>query len=306
MRHEGPHEQGEGALNFEVLATDGAARRGRLRFARGVVETPVFMPVGTLATVKAMTAEELRAAGSEMILGNAFHLMLRPGDDLVARLGGLHGFTGWERPYLTDSGGYQVFSLAGLRRLTEEGVAFQSHLDGTPYLLTPERSMDVQGNLGADIAMAFDECPPWPAPREAVEEAAKRYKLIPLTRVDRASDLRPFMGAHAWQVDHVSGLSEEQEDEIAVLAELLRDYGDLWSDIGPTGQRDALKTIYESIGRLQAGGLCVGVGLDAMKLVSPGSPDPWTMDVLRVLVSAAAEPQMAVLREKNSPVRFAW
>jgi transcriptional regulator with XRE-family HTH domain len=174
------------------------------------------------------------------------------------------------------------------------------------------------GELGAEtmqaLAAVFDVAVAdlqrvWPTDaeiREALEEAAKRYKLIPLTRVDRASDLRPFMGAHAWQVDHVSGLSEEQEDEIAVLAELLRDYGDMWSDIGPTGQRDALKTIYESIDRLQAGGLCVGVGLDAMRLVSPGSPDPWTMDVLRVLVSEAAEPRMAVLREKNCPVRFAW
>lgn len=114
------------------------------------------------------------------------------------------------------------------------------------------------------------------------------------------------MGVDAWQVDHVAGLSEQQEDEIAVLEELLSDYGDLWSDIGPTERRDAVKTIFESVDRLQAGGLCVGVGLDAMRLVSPGSPDPWTMDVPRVLVSAVAEPQTAVLREKNGPVRFAW
>jgi transcriptional regulator with XRE-family HTH domain len=141
--------------------------------------------------------------------------------------------------------------------------------------------------------------------KEAIEEAAKRYKLIPLTRVERASDRRPFMGAHAWQVDHIAGLSEEQEDEIAVLEELLRDYGDLWSDIGPTEQRDALKTIFESVDRLQAGGLCVAAGLDVMRLVSPASREPWTMEVLRVLVSSAAEPRLTAFREKNRPVRFA-
>jgi queuine tRNA-ribosyltransferase len=161
-------------FSFHLEATCGRARVGRLVTPHGEVETPAFMPVGTAAAVKAVTRRDLDEVGAQIILANTYHLMLRPGDDLVAQLGGLHGFTGWERPYLTDSGGYQVFSLAGLRRLTEEGVAFQSHLDGTPYLLTPERSMEVQGNLGADIAMAFDECPPWPAPREAVEEATLR------------------------------------------------------------------------------------------------------------------------------------
>lgn len=175
-----------------------------------------------------------------------------------------------------------------------------------------------EGDLGAETLLALaavfeiavaDLQRAWPTDDEmrvATQEAAKKYKLVPLTRVERASDLRNFMGAHAWQVDHVDGLTDEQEDEVAVLSELLRDYGDLWSDIGPTGQRDALKTIYESIERLQVGGLCVGIGLDAMTLVSRGSSEPWTMDVLRVLVSLAAEPKTAVLREKNCPVRFAW
>jgi queuine tRNA-ribosyltransferase len=132
------------------------------------------MPVGTAGAVKAVTGRDLAEQGAQIILANTYHLMLRPGDEVVASLGGLHGFTGWRGPFLTDSGGYQVFSLAGLRRLTEEGVAFQSHLDGSRHMLSPERSMEVQRRLGADIVMAFDECPPYPAPREAVEEATAR------------------------------------------------------------------------------------------------------------------------------------
>jgi queuine tRNA-ribosyltransferase len=161
-------------LTFTVDARDGRARAGRLATPHGVVETPVFMPVGSAGAVKAATRRDLEALGARILLANAYHLMLRPGDALVAELGGLHGFTGWSRAFLTDSGGYQVFSLAGLRRLSEEGVRFRSHLDGTPHLLTPERSIEVQMNLGADIAMALDECPPWPAPREAVEAATER------------------------------------------------------------------------------------------------------------------------------------
>src|SRR5678815_4541219 len=159
---------------FALDQTDGRARAGRLTTPHGVVDTPAFMPVGTAAAVKAVTRRDLQEAGAQIILANTYHLMLRPGDDLVRDLGGLHGFTGWPGPYLTDSGGYQVFSLAKLRHLTEEGVRFQSHLDGSPYMLSPERSMEIQMNLGADIAMAFDECPPYPAPREAVDEATAR------------------------------------------------------------------------------------------------------------------------------------
>jgi queuine tRNA-ribosyltransferase len=159
---------------FVVEKTDGAARVGRLTTPHGMVETPAFMPVGTAGAVKAVTVRDVREAGAQIVLANTYHLMLRPGDELIASLGGLHRFCGWDGPILTDSGGYQVFSLSALRELTEEGVAFRSHLDGTPCLLTPERSIQVQMNLGADLIMAFDECPPWPAPREAVAEAADR------------------------------------------------------------------------------------------------------------------------------------
>jgi queuine tRNA-ribosyltransferase len=161
-------------FSFSVLARDGRARLGRLATPHGEMETPVFMPVGTAGVVKAVQHRDLREVGASILLANTYHLMLRPGDDLVASLGGLHGFTGWDGPFLTDSGGYQVFSLASLRRLDEEGARFQSHIDGSAHLLTPERSMEVQAHLGADIAMAFDECPPGDAPREAVAEATAR------------------------------------------------------------------------------------------------------------------------------------
>jgi queuine tRNA-ribosyltransferase len=161
-------------FSFSVAARDGRARAGRLLTPHGTIETPAFMPVGTAGAVKAVTARDLASLGAEIILANTYHLMLRPGADLVARLGGLHAFTGWRGPFLTDSGGYQVFSLAGLRHLGEEGVRFKSHLDGSTHMLSPERSIEVQELLGADVIMAFDECPPHPAPREAVHEAAAR------------------------------------------------------------------------------------------------------------------------------------
>jgi queuine tRNA-ribosyltransferase len=161
-------------FSFALQATSGHARAGVLHTPHGVVETPAFMPVGTAGVVKALTPRDLRDAGAQIVLANTYHLMLRPGDELVAKLGGLQRFSGWQGPMLTDSGGYQVFSLSALRRLSEEGVEFQSHLDGSRHLLTPERSMEVQRNLGADVVMAFDECAPWPAPREAVEEAMRR------------------------------------------------------------------------------------------------------------------------------------
>ncbi len=162
------------ALSFEVVARDGRARAGVLATPHGVVETPAFMPVGTAGAVKAVTRRDLAELEAQILLANTYHLMLRPGDELVRDLGGLHGFTGWSGPFLTDSGGYQVFSLTPLRKLDEEGVAFQSHLDGSSHLLTPERSTQVQMNLGADVIMAFDECPPWPSPREAVADATAR------------------------------------------------------------------------------------------------------------------------------------
>jgi len=159
---------------FTLDSRDGRARAGRLVTPHGEVATPVFMPVGTAAAVKAVLHRDLAEIGARILLANTYHLMLRPGDALVASLGGLHGFTGWSGPFLTDSGGYQVFSLAALRKLDEEGVVFQSHIDGSEHLLSPERSMAIQQNLGADIAMAFDECPPGDAPRDVVEAATAR------------------------------------------------------------------------------------------------------------------------------------
>jgi len=148
---------------FSLSGTVGAARRGRLRLAHGVVETPAFMPVGTYGTVKAMTPEELEGLGADIVLGNTFHLMLRPGKEVLRAHGGLHGFMNWKHPILTDSGGFQVFSLASLRKITEEGVQFRSPIDGSAVRLTPEDSMDVQLALGSDIAMALDDCTPHPA-----------------------------------------------------------------------------------------------------------------------------------------------
>jgi queuine tRNA-ribosyltransferase len=150
-------------VRFEVLATAGAARRGRLTFDRGEVDTPAFMPVGTYGTVKAMTPEELAGSGAQILLGNTFHLMLRPGMEVIGRHAGLHRFMHWERPILTDSGGFQVFSLGQLRKISEEGVRFRSPVDGSPVFLSPEVSMGVQRALGADIVMIFDDCTPYPA-----------------------------------------------------------------------------------------------------------------------------------------------
>jgi queuine tRNA-ribosyltransferase len=157
------------SLGFAVLGRDGAARRGRLTTAHGVVETPCFMPIGTAGTVKAMTPAGVAATGARLILGNTYHLMLRPGAERVAALGGLRKFMNWPHAILTDSGGFQVMSLAGLRTISEEGVAFRSHIDGSGHLLTPERSIEVQRLLGSDIAMAFDECTPFPSERAAVQ-----------------------------------------------------------------------------------------------------------------------------------------
>ncbi len=164
------------SFRFDLLKTDDrtAARRGRIHTRRGAIETPAFMPVGTQGTVKAMLPEALRDIGAQIILGNTYHLFLRPGHELIRRLGGLHAFMHWDRPILTDSGGFQVFSLGHLRRISEEGVRFQSHLDGSSHILTPESSVLIQEALDADIVMAFDECIPYPAPREYVAESTGR------------------------------------------------------------------------------------------------------------------------------------
>jgi len=150
-------------MKYELINTDGKARRGRLTFSRGTVETPAFMPVGTYGTVKGMKTEEVTDTGAEIILGNTFHLMLRPGTEIVEQHGGLHNFIHWDKPILTDSGGFQVFSLGAMRKITEEGVKFSSPVNGEKIMLTPERSMQVQRSLGSDVVMIFDECTPYPA-----------------------------------------------------------------------------------------------------------------------------------------------
>ncbi len=158
-------------FSFKLLAQDGAARRGEIATPRGTIRTPAFMPVGTAATVKAMFPETVQATGADIILGNTYHLMLRPGAERVARLGGLHRFMHWEKPILTDSGGYQVMSLSKLRKITEEGVAFQSHIDGSKHMLTPERAVEIQCLLGSDIQMVLDECTPFPATRDEAKRS---------------------------------------------------------------------------------------------------------------------------------------
>lgn len=160
-------------FEFELKATDGKARTGVISTPRGEIRTPAFMPVGTAATVKAMMPESVRATGADILLGNTYHLMLRPTAERIDRLGGLHKFMNWERPILTDSGGFQVMSLAGLRKLTEEGVTFKSHIDGSKHELTPERSMEIQRLLGSDIVMCFDECPALPADRDRIAESMR-------------------------------------------------------------------------------------------------------------------------------------
>ena len=164
------------SAHFDLLCTDAAtgARRGRLRTRHGVVETPIFMPVGTQGTVKAVTPRQLGEIGAQIILGNTYHLNLRPGSELVRELGGLHHFMGWNGPILTDSGGFQVFSLAKLRDIRNDGVAFASHLDGAKLFLGPREVMTIQRNLGSDIAMVLDECPPWPCERDACARAVER------------------------------------------------------------------------------------------------------------------------------------
>ncbi|MFM2099720.1 MAG: hypothetical protein RLZZ366_1259 [Pseudomonadota bacterium] len=161
-------------FSFSVHAVDGKARTGTISMQRGDIATPAFMPVGTAATVKAMKPADVRASGADIILGNTYHLMLRPTAERVARLGGLHGFMGWDRPILTDSGGYQVMSLSALTKLTEDGVAFSSHLDGSKHLITPERSMEIQRLLGSDIVMAFDECTKNGATRDEAAASMER------------------------------------------------------------------------------------------------------------------------------------
>jgi queuine tRNA-ribosyltransferase len=198
-------------FSFEIAATDGAARTGTIRTPRGEIRTPAFMPVGTAGTVKAMLPESVAATGADILLGNTYHLMLRPGAERVARLGGLHRFMNWDRPILTDSGGFQVMSLAELRKLTEDGVTFRSHIDGARHHLSPERSMEIQRLLGSDIVMCFDECPALPAP-EAEVARAMRLSMRWAERSKAAFGERP---GHALFGIQQGGVSRELREESA-------------------------------------------------------------------------------------------
>jgi len=198
-------------IAFDIAARDGLARTGTLRLPRGEIRTPAFMPVGTAGTVKAMLPESVRATGADILLGNTYHLMLRPGAERVARLGGLHRFMNWERPILTDSGGFQVMSLSDLRKLTEEGVRFRSHVDGRAHFLSPETSMEIQRLLGSDIVMCFDECPALPA-TDAVVAKSMRLSMRWAARSREAFGDRP---GHALFGIQQGGVTRELREESA-------------------------------------------------------------------------------------------
>jgi queuine tRNA-ribosyltransferase len=225
---------------FSIAQTDGVARTGVIAMQRGQIRTPAFMPVGTAATVKAMRPEEVRASGADIILGNTYHLMLRPGAERVAKLGGLHRFMNWERPILTDSGGYQVMSLSELRKVTEEGVAFASHLDGSRHLLSPERSIEVQRLLGSDILMQFDELVPSSSARDHQREAMERS----IRWAKRSKDEFERGGEHA-QKAALFGIQQGALDET-----LRKASADALTEIGFDGYA--------------VGGLAVGEGQEAM------------------------------------------
>ncbi|WP_299884407.1 tRNA guanosine(34) transglycosylase Tgt [uncultured Ruegeria sp.] len=223
-------------FSFELKATDGKARNGVIKTPRGDVRTPAFMPVGTAATVKAMMPESVRATGADILLGNTYHLMLRPTAERIDRLGGLHKFMNWDRPILTDSGGFQVMSLAGLRKLTEKGVTFKSHIDGSKHELSPERSMEIQRLLGSDIVMCFDECPALPADRDRIAESMR----LSMRWADRSREAFGDRPGHALFGIMQGGLERDLREESA----------------------EALKNIgFEGYA---IGGLAVGEGQEAM------------------------------------------
>jgi queuine tRNA-ribosyltransferase len=222
--------------SFSLHATDGAARTGAIETPRGTIRTPAFMPVGTAATVKAMMPESVAATGADILLGNTYHLMLRPTAERIAALGGLHRFMNWSKPILTDSGGFQVMSLADLRKLTEKGVTFKSHIDGSKHELTPERSMEIQRLLGSDIVMCFDECPALPADRDRIAESM-RLSMRWADRSKKAFGDRP---GHMLFGIQQGGLEEDLREESA----------------------EALKAI--GFDGYAVGGLAVGEGQEAM------------------------------------------
>ena len=211
------------AEHFTLLKTDAAtaARRGRLVTRHGVIETPIFMPVGTQGTVKSLTPAHLREIGAQIILGNTYHLNLRPGSELVRELGGLHRFMGWDGPILTDSGGFQVFSLAKLRKMHDHGVEFQSHLDGAKCFLGPREVMAIQQNLGSDIAMVIDECPPWPCERDATAEAvARSYRWAAQCRQIAADSGFLAAGHHLFAIVQGSTYDDLRREAAESLAAL--------------------------------------------------------------------------------------
>ena len=223
-------------FSFTLHATDGRARTGTIHTPRGEIRTPAFMPVGTAATVKAMLPESVRATGADILLGNTYHLMLRPGADRIARLGGLHRFMNWDRPILTDSGGFQVMSLAALRKLTENGVTFSSHIDGSKHMLSPETSMEIQRLLGSDIVMCFDECPALPATDDAVAQSMR----LSMRWAQRSRDAFGDRSGHALFGIMQGGVTPELREESA----------------------EALKAI--GFDGYAIGGLAVGEGQEAM------------------------------------------
>ena len=245
---------------FTIEATDGCARTGRIEMLRGDIRTPAFMPVGTAATVKAMKPETVRATGADIILGNTYHLMLRPGAERVARLGGLHKFMNWQRPILTDSGGYQVMSLSELRKLTEQGVEFRSHIDGSKHMLTPERSMEIQRLLGSDIVMAFDECPRADRPRDEIAASME----MSMRWAKRSRDGFDAGGEHA-ERSALFGIQQGALDE-----ELRKISAEKLTDIGFDGYA--------------IGGLAVGEGQEAMFATLDFAPGQLPADRPRYLM----------------------
>lgn len=243
-------------FTFALQATDGAARTGVIHTTRGEIRTPAFMPVGTAATVKAMMPESVRETGADILLGNTYHLMLRPGAERVARMGGLHQFMNWQRPILTDSGGFQVMSLADLRKLTEKGVTFRSHIDGSKHELTPERSMEIQKLLGSDIVMCFDECPALPAD-EARVAASMQLSMRWAARSKEAFGDRP---GHALFGIMQGGVTKDLREESAKAL----------TDIGFDGYA--------------IGGLAVGEGQEAMFSVLDYAPGFLPQDKPRYLM----------------------
>ncbi len=243
-------------VTFDLQASDGKARTGVISTPRGEIRTPAFMPVGTAATVKAMMPESVRSTGADILLGNTYHLMLRPTAERIDRLGGLHKFMNWERPILTDSGGFQVMSLAGLRKLTEHGVTFKSHVDGSKHEITPERSMEIQRLLGSDIVMCFDECPALPATDAQVAESMRMSMRWAARSRDAFGD-RP---GHALFGIQQGGVTQELRAE---SAEKLR-------EIGFDGYA--------------VGGLAVGEGQEAMFGVLDYAPDMLPEDKPRYLM----------------------